>query len=118
MVKEETKMKQLPIVGCIFVCVFGFTVSVLAFQEVVAIVTSSHIDHNRQTCTITIDRRHYKTSQTAKCRDRNFSWRCLPGDYRFELAEQSKNNNHPIKIRFSEYGCDNITGNMLLLTVW
>ena len=110
-------MKQLLIIGCALVGVFGFGSNVLAFQEVSAIVTSTFMDQGNQICTIYIDRSHYKTTQTARCRDRAFSWKCLPDDYRFQLA-QGTQNRHPIQIRYSEYGCENQTGNMRLLTVW
>ena len=111
-------MKTLLTICGIFVCVLGFGINVSAFQEVSAIVTNSYMDQGRQTCTIFIDRGHYKTNQTARCRDRAFSWRCLYNDYRFELAGQSRKNRRPILIRYSEYSCDEFTANMLLLTVW
>jgi hypothetical protein len=110
-------MKQL-LVGCALVAILGLGSNVFAFQEVIGVVTNSSMDHSRQLCTITIDRSHSRTTRTAQCRQRTFSWRCLPNDYRYELAEQSRNRNRPIQIRYSEYGCEGSTRNMLLLTVW
>ena len=111
-------MRQLFIIVCVFVFVIGFGGNVLAFQEVSAIVLNTHMDHGNQICTITIDRDHRKTTQTAQCRGRTFSWRCLPEDYRFEAARQSQSGNRLIQIRYSEYRCEDRTRNMLLLTVW
>ena len=111
-------MKQVIIVCCTFVCFLGLGINVLAFQEVSAIVINSEMNKGNQICTITIDRTHYKTKQTDRCRTSTFSWRCLYDDYRFELAGQSRNNRFPIQIRYSEYRCEDRTGNMLLLTVW
>lgn len=116
--EEETEMKKLLIIGCTLVSVLGVGSNVLGFQEVIAIVTNSHMDQGNQLCTITIDRSHHTTNRTTQCQNRAFSWRCFHDDYRFELAGQSRNNRRPIQIRYSEYRCEDRTRNMLLLTVW
>ena len=91
-----------------------------AYQEVYDVtVIDTKIDHHIQTCTITIANNHPVTNRTAGCNQKRFSWRCVDrGDYRLELSEQSKQNGYKMDIRYSEYQCDRVTNNMLLLTVW
>lgn len=112
-------MKQLRVVGSLVILVFVCG-NASAFQEVFnAVVTQTNMDHGNQLCTITIDNPdHPITSRTARCQRGNFSWRCLHDDYRFELAQQSRNTHRPIQIRYSEFRCDDRTNNMLFLTVW
>jgi hypothetical protein len=110
-------MKYL-LVGCIFVAILGLGSNLLAFQEAIGVVTNSNIDSRTQLCTITIDRRHPSTTQTNQCNQKKFSWKCLPGDYRYALAEYSQRDRQAIQIRYSENSCDGNTGNMMLLTVW
>lgn len=102
----------------IFIAILGLASNVLAFQEATGVVTNSINDQGRQICTITIDRNHPITTRTNQCHQKIFSWKCLSGDYRFALAEQSQKNHQTIRIRYSEYECDDNTRNMLLLTVW
>lgn len=111
-------MKKLLIFGYALACTLVFGSNVLAFQQVRAIVVSTFMDQGNQMCTITIDRPHAITNRTNQCKKRTFSWRCLHDDYRFELANQSRDRKTPIIIRYSEYRCEDMTKNMLLLTVW
>jgi hypothetical protein len=111
-------MKNLIFFSCALVCIIAFGSDVSAFQEVRAVVTYANMDNRSQICTIAIDRQHHRTTQTVSCQNRTFSWRCLPKDYRLSLAEQSRDTNQTILIRYSEYSCENNTGHMLLLTVW
>jgi hypothetical protein len=104
--------------NCIFIVILGLGSNVLAFQEAIGVVTRLNYDKGRQVCTIEIDRNHPITNRTSQCHQKIFSWKCLSDDYRYVLAEQSQKNNQVIKIRYSEYECDDNTRNMLLLTVW
>lgn len=82
------------------------------------VVLSHYIDPPNNMCTITVNRNPKLTPQIQACNMRTFSWNCLPDDYRLMRAAESYARGIPISIRYSEYGCDQRTGNLLLLTVW
>ena len=91
-----------------------------AFQEIHNVkVTDTHINFNTGMCTITIGVNHPRTNRTVGCNARRFSWNChTDNDYRYKLANDSRNGGSLINIRYSEYWCDSSTNNMALLTAW
>jgi hypothetical protein len=108
------------VIGVLSVGMMLVTGSAFAWQQVYdAIVVDYNVDSARHICTIVINKDHPRTTDTAGCNQRQFSWQCLGDtDYRFQLAMGSYKNAGPIHIRYSEYGCHDFTHNMLLLTDW
>lgn len=106
-----------PLASVLSVAVVLMAGTVWAYQGVhnVRVVDTQR---NDQICTIRINDSHHITTSTKSCRRQYFSWKCLPKDYRFVLAEQSEKHGHEINIRFSEYQCEPFTNNMHLLTAW